>query len=193
MNGNPIIFLDIDGVLNSELYHRSTYGDKEERILAREIAGEKSYDEMTREEKDQVLYENAINNIDPKGVEFLNTLIKSTGAKVVMSSTWRIGREIEELQALLDARGFEGEVISKTPRGPDISCRGDEIYKWIQDNQELTGCFYADYTRYVILDDDSDMLLWQQNNFIKIDGYCGLSPNTTYQAEWILNGTHNHE
>ena len=48
-------------------------------------------------------------------MELLNELIKKTGAKVVITSTWRLSRSVEELQRVLDYKGFEGEVIAKTP------------------------------------------------------------------------------
>lgn len=30
------------------------------------------------------------------------------------------------------------------------------------------------------------MLLWQKDNFICVDGYCGLTPKIIYKAEKIL-------
>ena len=58
--------------------------------------------------------------------------------------------------------------------------------KWIEDNEKLVGSYYS-FNNYVIFDDDSDMLYWQRNNFIHIDGYFGLSPNHCYRAKNILN------
>ena len=157
-----IIFLDIDGVLNSQLFYTS--GRASERRIKIE------------------------NDIDPVSVGFLNTLIKDTGAKVVVSSTWRLGRTIQELQSILEHNGFVGEVIGKTDSLRGEHClRGNEILKWIKDNEAIIGCSYSDYTNYVIIDDDSDMLYWQRNNLFLTDGYCGITPNLAYRAARFLN------
>lgn len=119
-------------------------------------------------------------------IKYLNTLIKNTNAKVVVTSTWRKSRTINELQKALDDYGFEGVVIDKTDVLGSHTVRGNEILKWIKDHEKLVGPYYK-YSNYIILDDDSDMLYWQRNNFICVDGYCGLSPKDIWLAEKILN------
>ena len=42
---------------------------------------------------------------------------------------------------------------------------------------------------YVILDDDSDFLIWQQKHFFWIDRYCGLTPTICYKIETFLNNS----
>lgn len=154
-----VIFLDIDGVLNNQ--------------IGEEFSLEK------------VIHPDDL--ISKRCVILLNELIKNTGAKVVISSTWRIGKSVEQLQKILEKFGFIGEVIGVTPRfNSDYTFRGNEIYKWIKDNEDLLGCSYYEFDKYVILDDDSDMLLWQKNNFICVDGYCGLTPEIIFKAEKIL-------
>jgi hypothetical protein len=155
-----IIFLDFDGVLNSELFYTSGRAD---------LGKVRS-------------------NIDPKSVSFLNNLIKATDAKVVVSSTWRLGRTVEELQKILDAAGFKGEVIGTTPDMRKNSVfRGNEINFWMNENYKKFNFDKNNFRHYVIFDDDSDMLYWQSNNYIQIDAYCGLTPNNVYCAEKILN------
>lgn len=162
-----IIFLDIDGVLNNELFYRK------------------------RHQLNFVGYpEYPMSEFDTQCIESLNYLIEKTGAKVVISSTWRIGRTIEELQELLNSVGFKGEIISKTPsmRHLDENClRGNEILKWIKDNRELIGQEYHEFENYVIFDDDSDMLYWQKDNFLLVDRFVGLTMSVTYKAIRILN------
>jgi hypothetical protein len=126
-----IVFLDIDGVLNSVPFM--------EALQARLKAEGKPL--LTRY------------MIDPVPVARLNTLLKETGAKVVVSSSWRKLFDTEGLQRVLDAQGFEGEIIDVTP---DLSYdpagereRGHEIEKWVEDHS-------PDAT-FVIFDDDSDM------------------------------------
>lgn len=153
-----IIFLDIDGVLNHEQFYR--------------------------ERKDKS------NNICPKSVHNLNILCEETGAKVVISSTWRLGRTDKELQDLMFKAGFTGHVVSQTPslREQRDCLRGNEILKWIKDNKEYLNADYYNFTEYVILDDDSDMLYWQRNNFLLIDRFVGLTMGAVFQAKKIING-----
>ena len=157
-----LIFLDFDGVLNSQLWYIETKGKRE------------------------------LDDLDTSAIERLNNLIKRTDAKVVVTSTWRLGRTIEELQATLDRNGFKGEVVGKTRdlrigEHGDCILRGNEILCFMKENPTLLGCYYPDYRHYVIFDDDSDMLYWQRNNYIHCDPYCGLTPNNVYHAERILN------
>ena len=160
-----IIFLDFDGVMNNEVWFR-------DRVERKKIY---NHDEHERDA------------IDPRCVDFLNKIIEDTGAKIVVSSTWRMGRSKEQLQTILENKGFKGEIIGKTPFLRGEGClRGNEIRQWQQDNAELIG--KEDAERYVILDDDSDMLWWQRNNMIIVDPYCGITPRTIYKATNILNG-----
>jgi len=99
---NKLIFLDVDGVLNSLIWM--------ERM---NDAGKN---------KDGFFFE----NVDVEAVARLNRIVEATGAAVVVSSTWRIGRSAKELQALLDAHGFVGNVIGKTGNGHD-GVRGFQI------------------------------------------------------------------
>lgn len=158
-----LIFLDIDGVLNSQLWFVRTKGSRER------------------------------DDLDTTAIGFLNNLIAATDAKVVVSSTWRLGRTVEELQAVLDRNGFKGEVIGKTEdlryvTDGDCIVRGNEILKWMKDHPVELGCAYWEYKDYVIFDDDSDMLYWQKDNFLLIDPYVGLTPNVVYKAKKILLG-----
>lgn len=160
-----IIFLDFDGVLNHEVF----YGKRME-------IGIDKYPTYP------------LSEIDPESVKNLNYIIEKTDAKVVVSSVWRHGRTIQELQNILDQLGFKGEIIDVTPDFRSDNClRGNEILKWIKSNEELLGKSYADFENYVILDDDSDMLYWQRNNFIHVDRYVGLTITNTFVAIRILN------
>ena len=160
---NNIIFLDIDGVLNHELFY-------EER--------DNSY------EKYKTLPYH-MQNIDKDKVELLNQLCKSTNSKVVISSTWRVGRTVEELQNIFKDLDAEFEVIDKTPECsingyPIASGRGSEINYWLGANVDKC-------QNYVIFDDDNfDILLSQQNKFIHIDRWVGLTPTNIFKAECLL-------
>lgn len=89
----------------------------------------------------------------PRCVQRLNELLAATGASIVVSSVWRIGRTVEELQELLSSWGVQGAVIGKTGRSDDGE-RGDEIKTW------LAGYILDHPTRpidFIVIDDDNDM------------------------------------
>ena len=151
-----LIFLDIDGVLNCQLYYSSDSFDKK---------GEYPY-----------------NQIDRERVTWLNTLCEETNAKVVISSTWR-SDGLKHCQDVLSKCGSTFDIISVTPFTNE-RVRGVEIRKWLHDNcQEVCGVPYYDFYSYAIIDDDSDMLLEQEPNFFHVDNWSGLTPNTCYKIK----------
>ena len=87
-------------------------------------------------------------DLDSACVRVLNEIVARGGADVVVSSTWRYGKTIAELQAMLEAEGFTGHVLDKTPTGAPGADRGDEIAAWLEEHA-VAG--------YVIIDDHADM------------------------------------
>jgi hypothetical protein len=87
-------------------------------------------------------------DLEPACIHVLNEIVAGAGAGVVVSSTWRYGKTVAELQAMLDAAGFNGSVIDKTPLGPPGAHRGDEIAAWLEEH---------DVAGYVIVDDHANM------------------------------------
>ena len=81
-------------------------------------------------------------------IQVLNDIVAASGAEVVVSSTWRHGKTVAELQAILHAEGFVGRVVDKTPSDIRGAYRGDEIAAWLADHP--AGGF-------VIIDDHADM------------------------------------
>lgn len=120
---DSVLFLDIDGVLNSQEFF--------ERARA---------DALSRRPIWHML--------DPEKVTMLNEILAATGAKVVVSSSWRIPFTMDDIYAALTHRGFRGTIIGKTPSGGRT--RGDEIQAWLD--------FQATKpVRFAILDDSADM------------------------------------
>jgi hypothetical protein len=81
-------------------------------------------------------------------IEVLNEIVASARAEVVVSSTWRHGKTVSELQAMLEAEGFTGRVVDKTPTVAPGAERGEEIAAWLAEHA-VGG--------YVIIDDHVDM------------------------------------
>jgi len=71
-----LIFLDFDGVLNSNKYFKSL-------------------------KRKKIPHEKILNSLSPEMVERLNKIIEATNAKIVISSTWRTMHTPEELKNFL--------------------------------------------------------------------------------------------
>jgi hypothetical protein len=87
-------------------------------------------------------------DLDPACIRVLNEIVAGGGADVVVSSTWRYGRTVTDLQQMLDAAGFIGVVLDTTPIGAAGADRGDEIAAWLAEHP-VDG--------FVIVDDHGDM------------------------------------
>ena len=87
-------------------------------------------------------------DLDPACIQVLNEIVVRGEADVVVSSSLRYGKTIAELQAMLDAHGFIGCVLDKTPTGAPGADRGEEIAAWLAEHA-VAG--------YVIIDDHLDM------------------------------------
>ena len=123
-----LIALDVDGVLNSQAYMHANPG-----CFARDW----------------------VDMLDPVACARLADLLERSKASIVISSTWRIGRTLDEMRELLYRRGIRAPVLGMTPLthrlGEGWTERGDEIQGWLDENMS------QEAYRLVILDDDSDM------------------------------------
>jgi len=174
-----VIFLDFDGVLNVMSDGKDEFGDC----------------------------------FHPPFVNNLKSIIEHTGAKIVVSSSWRIDG-MEKVMTMWQKRNLPGEVIDATPtifvqkdrciqfwnnNMADIPTnqipgyaipRGCEIDYWLK-NQS------SSVQNYVILDDSSDMLWEQKDNFVLCRGNTdhednmrngfGLTKKRSEKAIEILN------
>lgn len=116
---------------------------------------------------------------DPGCVAQLNRVIRETGARVVVSSSWRLDPEVYRH---LKAWGVEAEFVGKTPSlGTD---RGLEIAAWLSAHKR--GGNPAP-RRLVILDDYNDM--WPYRDFqVRTDFREGLTKTKADAAIRMLNG-----
>ncbi len=132
-----VIFLDIDGVLNG--YNEWTY-----RLID-------IYNFLNIPIRKHI----KIFEVKEKYVKRLSKIVRSTGAKIVMSSSWRYGywntpyeekyRDQKILHDLLNK--YNLDVIDITPRSKSGK-REDEINQWLNETE-------LNIDKFVILDDES--------------------------------------
>lgn len=141
---NNIIFLDFDGVVNTIYWSQGPDGVYNQNVF------KSGHQELNNKQ----------------AIGWLNELYRHCPYDIVVSSTWRLGMSVEELQDLLLRSGFDPEinVIGKTP--VLYVERGREIQRWIDDNN-YTGNF-------VIIDDDSDMC-HLKNKLVQPNTYIGMT------------------
>ena len=127
-----VLFLDIDGVLNSEnwfAYRIYCVKNNMVNIL------------MNFVDTDDRNIKHKLTMLDDRAIANLNRIIEETGCKVVLSSSWRSSIESENIftQDLLKLKGFKYEFYDVTPRlwFSDFSIRrGEEIKFWLDKNQK---------------------------------------------------------
>lgn len=138
---SPVLFLDMDGVVNSARWFEVI-----SKRAFRRAKGAAKRDFLTM--------------IDPAAVALLNAVIDRTGADVVISSSWRIVWSVSEIAGMLTEKGFVGKVIGATPNGAFIPSewvdkpeseytRGIEITAWLDEHRDVT--------TFAIVDDSADM------------------------------------
>lgn len=161
-----VIFLDIDGVLNSDdyakRYHRERLMDKGQHIW-----------------------------VDPDAVELVRDLCESYNIKIIISSSWRcfsLDDTIRNLNTYRDLRPLLKYVIGITPRTVERN-RGREIEMLLDDWSRYvdTGLIHKSYRdkgliEYAIVDDDSDILPSQKGHFVQTDWSTGI---TKEDIDWI--------
>ena len=87
---DKLVFLDFDGVLNSSEFAAHQYRNNES-----------AQDRM------------GLDLFDPNAVECINRIVDATGAKIVVTSSWRyLG--LTKLQKLWKERGLHGEIVGMT-------------------------------------------------------------------------------
>ena len=141
-----ILFLDIDGVCNSQEFMTSNRNPKIGGMLG----------------------------IDPFPAVLVKMIVQDTGCEVVLSSTWRLNEWSRE-----SVRNEVVDFIDVTPHMGAVD-RGYEIEAWLAEN--------PDVTKYAILDDSMDMLVYQAPNFFRTQWLEGLTREIAQAVTEHLNG-----
>lgn len=170
MASKNIIFLDVDGVLNSSIFFESR-------------------ERTAKEEEKNDIYKYLYDLIDDNAVANLQRIAEQTNAEIVLSSIWRFNH-YENIKSILKEKGLKAKIIDKTPRCKTF--RGVEIYEWIRENIDYLNIDSAGkFKNYVIIDDDDDMLLRQRYNFVQIDNRFGLTEKESEKAIEVLKSIQN--
>lgn len=186
-----IIFLDIDGVLNGWDFSEYVKYNIWNIIPFKKI-------------KDFIRSKSHCTDVDEKRVKRLGKICKRTGAKVVLSSSWRNGLlhhsgkrhyDLDSNKLFWDLMDkYHIEVIGKTPKLEESHKREDEIMAWLSEHR-------YEIESYVILDDeDADLQMFADNHLVKTshkdyEGYIccnelkwsGLANEHVKQAIKMLN------
>ena len=164
---NKVIFLDIDGVLNTKWW----------------------YTQMERNTpKDKYGY-----TFDPKAVANLKRIVEETGADLVVSSSWKC-MGLSQIEEMWRDRSLPGKIIGITPNSvsdemllnADIDSielfhiRGEEIKEWMARHGKQV-------SNYAIIDDMNNMLTEQQSHFVQTDPEVGITKEDADNAIRILN------
>ncbi len=155
-----VIFLDFDGVLNSNQFRTQGGG-----------------------------HGFGVQQIDPAAAARLEKIVRATGAKIVVSSSWRHIWTTEQIAEMLEQVGAERAgraVIDRTPSG--LGNRGQEIQEWLDLDPERSAVNpdHEPVQSYVILDDDNDMTPEQQPRLVHVNPQRGLTDQDVAEAISIL-------
>ena len=143
-----VIFLDVDGVLNTEECDDAPKEGEE---------GSEAF----------LYHENTPVPLLKRSLDNLRCVLQKTGAKIVISSSWRLFPErLELLTQILEALSpsEESVVIGLTP---DLSNswagRGEEVREWLDQNENCS--------RFVVVDDEH--LASFERSLFSADAYSG--------------------
>lgn len=127
--------------------------------------------------------------LDSEKIILLWHILKATGCKIVISSSWRASTLEETLKTTFSAFPFKEDIIGITPRLElpikqgdwefDMPFRGLEINAYLNSLDKEV--------KYAILDDDSDFLFEQKDHLVQTDSYLGLSMENVREVVKILN------
>lgn len=176
MDKERYLFLDFDGVLNTMEYQTALQW---KGVPRKDVYG---------------------SLFDPYAVENLGLIIEHTGAKIVISSSWRFDG-IKRMREMWSARGLPGEVYGVTPELSEVhfnsiqddrnsisvipyGTRGLEINEWLRTNHNL----YQSYVSfsYVIIDDFDDFISSQMSHVLLTEPETGLTKEIAEKAIALL-------
>lgn len=191
-----VIFLDIDGVMNSELFYRARHKKRWLDIntyywwiksKVKYVLNGFKYKPVSlvgyvipeKHKTFKYKFNRLKEETDPLLWKWLVELTEETNSKICISSCWKhhFGYKNDEWwKKAFTSLGFKDDVFVGIT-GDRRTLRGTEIKEWIDSHN---------VEDYVIIDDDSDMLPDQMLHFFKTDNYVGLTPTILYKIKNYL-------
>lgn len=163
-----LIFLDVDGVLNSQDY-----------IV-------KEHDRLGHEAYVRVYLNQGGIPFDPKCINFLKYIIDNTDALICVSSTWRLSKDQKE-RLNVTLGNYANRIIGYTPYLGIEKGRGLEIEQFLTNLKEIK----CPLENYIILDDDKDMTEEQMEHLILTNYKTGLTMENAIKSIEKLNKKEN--
>lgn len=158
MEKRKIIFLDCDGVINSVQWE----------AVRKDMPPASVIDDA----------------IDPRCLERIVSICDATGAKIVLTSDWRINWPFARTR--LERAGIpEGLIIDRTPvlnviSGMHHYSRGEEVKAWLDEHDDIYD--------YIIIDDREDFLTDQiRLHLVHTNNWVGITEKDRQAAIEMLS------
>lgn len=200
-----VIFLDIDGVMNSHVFYHERHKKRLRTLDHWKYLGRRVLmflrlmkpitSSNYKTPSDFYTFEGQFRRLKestcPEKWSWLSEWCNETDTKICISSVWKrhFGTEDyvctpEKWEDALQKLGFKpGTFVGIT--GSRRTLRGSEIQEWLEGSPDVED--------YAILDDDSDMLPHQFCKFHHCDPWFGLSPNHLYRIGRQFDGHGSYE
>lgn len=159
----PTIYLDIDGVLNS----RNWYSTESAKSIRSELIGNSN-------RADWHAFHMPVHHM-----KILNKIAKVTGAKLVITSAWRMVTTMGIIRNMMRRSGLDSNIQIDRTVSIRNRTRGTEIDEHIK---------LAGVTNFLIIDDEKcNVLKKHRHRLIKTDCNTGLLPCHFITAINVLN------
>ena len=160
-----LVFLDFDGVINCD--------DTQDKIMIARYGG-------------------MFTGFDDEKIMLIDELVRQTGAKVVISSTWRFSMSLHDLERIFKKRGYtHGRFYGETPKSyteiglgfpPMRDDRGGEIQAYLDQMPTLDRASL----KFVVIDDLVTKFL-KLGLQVLTDDRVGMTEENLQQAIDVLN------
>jgi hypothetical protein len=202
-----VIFLDIDGVMNSQVFYQKRHARRWrkpitwwwfiQKIVRKALFIKSKGVSLANYKMPDSFYtfEYQFKHLQEETCaekwKWLSNWCNETDTKICVSSVWKhhFGKKgyvstPEKWEDAFVKLGFKpGTYVGIT--GSRRTLRVQEIQEWLDAHSEVN--------EYAILDDDSDMLEHQFEKFHHCDGYFGLTPNHLYRINRQFENKSNYK
>lgn len=138
------LFLDIDGVMNGGSGKKMENPERFQELLS--LYKDRQYQNI------ELYMIDSFYRWDRKAVKRVQYLCEKMDAKIVLSSTWRLGSSLEELKLLFDFHNLGEYLVGKTASLSEG--RAEEVALYLKQNPEIS--------QFVIIDDLYEDLFYEK-------------------------------